>query len=347
MTGSAPAAVPPQTRLDSGEPEDDRRMSFGDHLEELRQRVIYSLLGVLVTTIVAFAFAKQILVFLFQPLLVVQHSAGLRPELQALSPPAAFAAYLKIGFLTGLIVAMPWVLWQFWQFVAAGLYRREKRFVKLFAPATVVLFTLGVVFLYYVVLPIVLLFFVTFNRAFNLPELSPVGIQSLLLPKQEAVQAVQPEEGRPRLPVLAEDPLDPRDGDVWVNSTVRALMFKTSHGVMYVPLELWESRSPVHSQFAIDFYISFVLLLALAFGLAFELPVAVFFLALTGLVTTAMMARARRYVLLVVVILAAVLTPPDVVSQLLLAIPMYLLFELGLLVARVSERRMTQGERAS
>ena len=321
-------------------------MSFGDHLEELRIRVIYALLGVGLTTVVALAFAKHILVFLFQPLLVVQHNAGLRPELQALSPPAAFGAYLKIGFLSGLIVAMPWVLWQCWQFVASGLHLRERRFVRLFAPATVVLFTLGVVFLYYVALPMVLMFFVTFNRAFNLPELSPTGIERLLLPKQEPVQPVTLEGGQPKLPVLAEDPSHPQDGEVWINSTVRALMFKTSRGLMYVPLELWESRSPVHSQFAIDFYVSFVLVLALAFGLAFELPVAVFFLALTGIVTTAMMARARRYVLLIVVVLAAVMTPPDVVSQMLLAIPMYVLFELGLLAARIPERQAARRERA-
>ena len=95
----------------------------------------------------------------------------------------------------------------------------------------------------------------------------------------------------------------------------------------------------LHSQFALDFYISFVLMLALAFGIAFETPVVVFFLAWTGIVTTAAMGRARRYVLFATVILAAMLTPPDVISQLLLAGPMYLLFELGIFVARITERK--------
>jgi sec-independent protein translocase protein TatC len=95
----------------------------------------------------------------------------------------------------------------------------------------------------------------------------------------------------------------------------------------------------MHSQFALDFYISFVLTLALAFGIAFETPIVVFFLSWTKLVPTAKMAAGRRYVLLAVVVTAAILTPPDVISQLLLAGPMYLLFELGLVIARIIERR--------
>ena len=95
----------------------------------------------------------------------------------------------------------------------------------------------------------------------------------------------------------------------------------------------------MQSQFAIDYYVSFVLVLALAFGIAFETPIVVLFLAWSRLVSTRTMARGRRYVLLGTVVVAAVLTPPDIISQLLLALPIYLLFELGLLVARTTERK--------
>ena len=127
---------------------DGVRMSFGDHLDELRTCLVRALAGVVLCTIVALIFARDILDFLFQPVLVVQWGHGLRPELQSLSVQAGFLAFLKIGFLTGLIVAMPWVLYQLWHFIGAGLYMRERRFVRLFAPATAVLFFLGVAFLY-------------------------------------------------------------------------------------------------------------------------------------------------------------------------------------------------------
>ena len=99
------------------------------------------------------------------------------------------------------------------------------------------------------------------------------------------------------------------------------------------------TSDPMQSQFAVDFYISFVLMLALAFGIAFETPVVVFFLAWSGIVPTATMVRSRRYILLGTVIASALLTPPDIISQMLLAGPMYLLFELGVLVARFAERK--------
>jgi len=324
---------------------DEVRMSFGDHLDELRTRLVRALAGVVLCTIVALIFARDILDFLFQPVLVVQWGHGLRPELQSLSVQAGFLAFLKIGFLTGLIAAMPWVLYQLWRFIGTGLYKQERRFVRLFAPATAVLFFLGVAFLYYIVLPIVLLFFVKFNAAFDLPDLRPTAFQEALLGVEEPAPDADATAGAPlKLPVLSEDPAEPQEGDAWINGKERALMCQTKSGLLYAPLELWEHRSSVHSQFALDFYISFVLLLALAFGLAFELPVAVFFLALTGIVSTTAMAKGRKYVMLGIVIGAAILTPPDVISQMLLAGPMFVLFEIGLRVARIVERRAARQE---
>jgi hypothetical protein len=168
--------------------------------------------------------------------------------------------------------------------------------------------------------------------------LSPTALERALLPESpEPPSAV--EQPPARVPLLREDPPSPQPGDLWVNSQQRRLIYKTPDGVWSTPLELGDKPRPLYSHFAIDFYVSFVLLLALAFGVAFETPIVVFFLAWTGIVTTLAMRRARRYVLLVIVIAAAVLTPPDVISQTLLAGPMYLLFELGLWVADAVERR--------
>jgi len=315
------------------------RMSFGSHLEELRSCVIRALLGVVLAGIVCMYFGQRILAFLCEPLWAVQYANGLTPHLQVLSPTGAFSAYLKIGALSALIVAMPWVIYQLWRFVAAGLYTHEQRFMRLFVPVSIGLFALGVLFLYYVVLPLVLQFFISFNRSFETQAFAPTGLHRLLLPSTDAVPESATDAAPFRLPLLTEDPPNPGDYQAWVNATTRRLVYKTPSGYWSMPFDVGPIRSPMQSEFAVDFYVSFVLLLALGFGLAFETPIVVIFLAWSRIVSTAAMRRARRYVLLGCVVVGAVLTPPDVISQILMAGPMYLLFEAGLFVARMTERR--------
>jgi sec-independent protein translocase protein TatC len=318
------------------------RMSFGDHLDELRNCLIRATLGMVLGAIVCLIFGKQILGILCQPLLFVQAVNDLQPRLQTLAPTTAFVAYLKIGFLSGLILAMPWVLYQIWRFVELGLYSHERRFVRSLIPASMGLFVVGVLFLYFIVLPIILQFFISFNKGFGMPELAPTTFQRLLLPERGFSPPVAEESDASelKLRLLKDDPETSADGDAWVNTTTGRLIIKTPTGVLSTPLEPGATSPTMHSQFALDYYISFVLVLALAFGIAFETPIVVFFLAWTRLVPTAKMVSGRRYVLFGAVVMAAMLTPPDVISQLLLAGPMYLLFELGIVVARLTERKV-------
>jgi len=315
-------------------------MSFGDHLEELRLRLIFSLLGVAATTAVCFYFGKSILEFICRPLLYVQYRNGLAPNIQVLAPTAAFTAYLKIAILSGLILGMPWVLYQIWRFVASGLYPHERRFARTLAPASIGLFVVGVLFLYYIVLPIVLNFLINFNRGFDIPSLTPSMLQNVLLhgtvPEPAVVNTAEPGL---TVPVVNADPKNPPPGSIWFNTASRRLVVQGQSSIWSTRMERGGAGAVMESQFAIDFYISFVLMLALAFGIAFETPIVVFFLAWSGLVSTATMTGARRYVFLGTFILGAVLTPPDVLSQVMLAVPMYLLFELGILAARMVERK--------
>ncbi len=315
------------------------RMSFGDHLEELRSSLIRALFGVALGTVVAFVFGRDILRVIIHPLLVVQLANGLPPILQVLSPTGAFSMYMKISFLTGLIVAMPWVLHQVWVFVATGLYRRERRFVKLVIPTSMGLFAAGVVFLYLLVLPIVLHFFIRFNESFGVTDVSPGWITGLVVPRE--APPVQTVNAGPmtQTRIVTEDPRDAKAGDHWLNTTTQRLVVKTPSGVMSTPMQAGESISTMHSQFALDEYVSFVLMLALGFGMAFETPIVVYFLARTGIVAVEEMRRSRRIVLFATVVIGALLPPPDIFSQLLLAAPMYLLFEVGLLAARFAENR--------
>lgn len=319
-------------------------MSFGDHLEELRNCLIRALVGFFVGAVFSFGFGKEILGIVCLPLLRAQAAAGLTPNLQVLAPTAAFTAYLKIGLLSGLIVSMPWVLAQIWRFVASGLYTHERRFVRMLVPSSMGLFVLGVLFLYFVVLPIILGFFIRFNQSFGSFDL-PVPV-SLVSP-QTTPPDTEISPGPPRLPVLMEAPIDAEPGDMWYDRTTNRLMLQTESGVRSSFLEPGATSATMQSQFAIDYYVSFVLVLALAFGIAFETPIVVLFLAWSRLVSTSTMARGRRYVLLGTIVVAAILTPPDVISQLLLAIPIYLLFELGILIARTTERKKPEAEAAT
>jgi len=332
---------PVETIEDIAEGEDSveaTRMSFADHLDELRRCLIRALLGVAVATAVTLTFGREILEILFHPLWIVQQANGLQPNLQALAPTDAFSAYLKIALLSGLILAMPWVLHQLWGFIAAGLYRRERKFVRGIVGSSSILFFAGVLFLYYLVLPIVLQFFITFNRAFAASDLRPSAFDRLLLTGGDEPRTMTPPHDALRLPVLQEDPSDAQPGEAWVNAVTRRLVLKTPSGLWSTALEPGPTSPAMQSQFAIDYYLSFVLMLALAFGIAFETPIVVCFLAWSGLVPTRTMVRGRRYAILGVVVIASVLTPPDVLSQLLLATPMYVLFELGLILARMKER---------
>lgn len=333
------ATEKPTTQSSTETPADGSRMSFGDHLEELRSYLIRALLGFLLSTVVCLVFGKEILAILCRPLYQAQHANGLPPQLQVLAPTAAFTAYLKVGFLGGLVVAMPWVIYQIWRFVASGLHKAEQRFARLLIPASLGLFVAGVLFLYFLVLPFVFHFFIKFNQGFDLPGFAVVAEAPVetdgAVPPPEPKPALSP----PQLPIQWDDPTDTHPGDVWIDARSNHIVVDTGDGRWWMPLTRQASASPMQSQFAIDFYVSFVLLLALAFGIAFETPIVVFFLSWTGIVTTAAMARGRRYVVLGMILLSAILTPPDVISQLLLALPMYLLFELGILAARIAERK--------
>ena len=314
-------------------------MSFGDHLDELRRCLLRGLAGVGIAIIIALFFATDLMAFILQPLFVVLRSHGQQPEVLALSPPETFIVYLKISFLSGLIVAMPWLLYQMWDFVASGLYGHEQKFARTFIPLTAVLFAAGVAFLFVVVLPIVLNFFVSFSNRMDIPELSPSWLQKLVLADKDRSPTTQPTIESERVPLLADDPFQPEPGEFWVNTQARELRVMMGEEVLAMPLRPATSAAGVTSQFSLQFYTSFVLSLSLAFGLAFELPVVVVFLSLAGIVRAAEMAKGRRYVLFGIVVAAAMLTPPDVISQILLAIPMMLLFESGLLAARFLEGR--------
>ena len=228
------------------------------HLLELRTRLIRSLLAVIIVFIPCAVFKNEIFTAVAQPLLDKLPKGGTLIATSVISP---FMTPFKLAFFVAVFLAMPFILFQVWGFVAPGLYRREKRFAVPLMLSSILLFYAGVAFAYFAVFPVMFAFFA---------QTTPQGVAQMT---------------------------------------------------------------------DITSYMDFVLAMFLAFGAAFEVPVAVVLLVLTGLVSVEKMQASRGYVLIGAFVIAAVLTPPDAISQCIMAIPMYLLYEGGLLMARMLGKR--------
>jgi sec-independent protein translocase protein TatC len=245
---------------------DDSKAPLLDHLIELRTRLLRSALALAVAFGVCFYFARPIFAFLVQPL--VRAGQGKLIYTQIFE---AFFVEIKVAFFAALMLAFPVIANQLWQFVAPGLYKKEKRAVLPFLLATPVFFTAGASLAYFVAVPTALHFLLGFQGDVG-------GIQQEALP-------------------------------------------------------------------GVGNYLSFVMQFMFGFGLSFLMPVLLMLLETAGVVTRAQLVGARRYAIVAAFAIAAVLTPPDIGSQLMLAIPLSILYELTLVATWFTERkRAKQGE---
>jgi sec-independent protein translocase protein TatC len=227
------------------------------HLLELRTRLMRAFAAVLVVLIPCAIYANNLFEYLERPL---QAQLPKGSSLIATSITSTFTTPFKLAFIVALIIAMPYVLYEIWAFVAPGLYKKEKRFALPLLVSSIVLFYCGVAFAYFVVFPVMFQFF--------------------------------------------------------ISTTPKGVLMMTD----------------------ISQYMDFVLVMALSFGAAFEVPVAVVLLITTGIVSIEKITAARGYVLIGIFVVAAILTPPDAVSQTIMAVPMYLLYEGGIIFARILRR---------
>ena len=235
--------------------------SFIEHLLELRTRILRSAVAILVLFVGLFPFRNTLYRLLARPLTAVLPKNG---AMIATNLPATFIAPLKLALATAVALAVPYVLYQAWAFVAPGLYQRERRLITPLLLSSTLLFYLGMAFAYFLIFPLAFGFFA---------RSAPTGVR-----------------------VMTD----------------------------------------------INHYLSFVLTLFFAFGLAFEVPVAIVLLVLMGVLRPETLSGKRRYVILGAFILAAIITPPDAFSQTVLALAMWGLFEVGLFVAyRVRPRPAT------
>ena len=226
--------------------------SLFDHLLELRDRLLRSVLAVLIVFCSLVYFAQDIYQYVAQPLLSVMPEGSQMIATDVASP---FFAPFKLTLVLSLFIAMPFVLYQIWSFVAPGLYNNEKRLVAPLMFGSTLLFYGGIAFAYFLVFPVVFAFFTS---------VAPEGV------------------------VIATD---------------------------------------------ISSYLDFILKLFFAFGLAFEIPIAIILMCWTGMTTPDSLREKRAYVVVGAFVIGMLLTPPDIISQTMLAVPMLILFEVGVIIA--------------
>ncbi|WP_184034045.1 twin-arginine translocase subunit TatC [Sphingomonas endophytica] len=244
---------------------EDSRAPLLDHLLELRRRLLYCIVAVLLAFFVCWYFAEDIFAFLVQPLLHAGQKTVIYTQIFE-----AFFVQVKVAFFSAMMIAFPVIANQLWQFVAPGLYRKERRALLPFLLATPVLFLMGAAMAYYIAIPMALHFLLGYSGMIG-------GVQQQALP-------------------------------------------------------------------AIGNYLSFVMQFLFGFGAAFLLPVLLMLLERGGIVTRKQLIGARRYAIVGAFAIAAVLTPPDVGSQLLLAIPLVILYEAAIIGIWFTERKRAREE---
>ena len=248
--------------------ENGARMSFLEHLGELRSRLIRAVIAIFVAFLVCLIFAERVFSILAAPLtkLLPQGSSLIFTALQD-----PFFIYLKVSFIAGIFIALPYVLYQLWQFVSPGLYAKERKMAVPFISLATLLFYIGGLFAYFIVFPAAIAFFLSYQT----PELK--------------------------------------------------------------------------AMISIREFVSLVTVLMLAFGAVFETPIVIVFLGLLGIFNSGQLKSGRRYFVVLAFIIGAILTPtPDVINQTLMAVPMLLLYEVGIwILVYLEKKRRLEAENES
>ncbi|MCX5815548.1 MAG: twin-arginine translocase subunit TatC [Proteobacteria bacterium] len=247
------------------QPRTDEKQPFLSHLKELRDRLIVSFIALAIAFVFAYYFKEKVFSFLMQPFVKVM------PEKSSFIftyVTEAFITYFKISFVVAIFISSPVILYQFWMFVAPGLYEKEKKYVLPFIFFGSLCFVSGALFSYYIIMPVIYKFFVSYAGNFIIPMPDLKG------------------------------------------------------------------------------YMNLTLKLLIIFGLIFELPLVAFYLGKAGIINHRMLSTKRRYAILAIFILSAIITPPDVSSQILMALPMWGLYELSIIITRFFGKKVPIDETA-
>lgn len=326
----------------------DEPMSIGDHIEELRRRMLFSLSGTAVAACVMLIIGRWLIATLCLPLNDALISVGLPPRLYTHSPPTGFTTYLKVSLVAGMVVASPWILYQAWLFIVSGLYRAERRVVITLIPFSAMMTLLGVLFMYFIMLPVCLWFFLHFTVGYPQAGDHDPGFMANLMQSDipSLVEAGAAPGGADAasadtIDVRESDPPTPADGMVWLKVPEMELRVAHQGRVQsFVPA----AHSQVSLLPELSQYLGFVAMLTIGIVVAFQLPVVMLVLGWTGVMASETVSQSRRYCIFGCFVAGALLTPADVLSMFLLAFPLWGLFEFGLLLMKLMERRRERRE---
>jgi sec-independent protein translocase protein TatC len=310
---------------------DAYRMTVGEHLEELRLRVLLGLIGLIAAFVFCLIFAERVIIAFCRPLLDVMRRQELNPQLFFGQMTDPFVVYIKISLISAAVIASPWIFYQLWKFVAAGLYPHERKYITRYLPLSIALLISGMMLVYFIVLPMALDFLIRFGTGVRLP--------AGYAPAQVLVEQVP--EQRTLVPILSGDPAEPLGGEIWFNTIDQRLKIR-------LPADPRRPDRPQGSTRILAFvsenllaplptlpeYINLVILLLIVFGVSFQLPLVVLALERIGIVDLTTMREGRKYVYFALAILAAVVTPADIISMIALMIPLVILYEFGILLAQ-------------
>ena len=246
----------------------DTEGGFISHLEELRKRLIHSFIFLIVFFIICYFFAEYLYGFLVEPYSKAVQDDEVERRLIFTALQETFLTYLKVSFFTAFFVTCPFILMQIWKFIAPGLYKNEKKAILPYLVLTPILFMLGGFLVYYLIMPLAIKFFLSFEST---------GINTNL---------------------------------------------------------------PIQLEAKVNEYLSLIMKLIFAFGLSFQLPIVLSLLARIGLVDSQFLRERRKYVIVIIFAAAAILTPPDPVTQIGLAIPLLILYELSIFSVNIIEKKV-------
>ncbi len=244
----------------------DNEGGFISHLTELRKRLIHSFIFLLIFFIGCYFFAEYLYGFLVEPYAKAVKDSGIERRLIFTALQETFLTYLKVSFFAAFFVTCPYILVQIWKFIAPGLYKHEKIAIMPYLILTPVLFFLGGILVYYLIMPLAIKFFLSFESS---------GMSTGL---------------------------------------------------------------PIQLEAKVNEYLSLVMKLIFAFGISFQLPVVLSLLARVGIVDSKFLRERRKYIVVIIFAAAAILTPPDPITQIGLAIPLLILYELSIFSVNIIEK---------
>ena len=246
---------------------EDKDTGFVSHLTELRKRLIHSFIFLIIFFIICYFFAEYLYGFLVEPYAQAVREDGTNRRLIFTALQETFLTYLKVSFFTAFFVTCPFILMQIWKFIAPGLYKHEKTAILPYLVLTPVLFLLGGMLVYYLIMPLAIKFFLSFETT---------GMSTNL---------------------------------------------------------------PIQLEAKVNEYLSLVMKLIFAFGISFQLPVILSLLARVGIVNSNFLKERRKYFIVIIFAAAALLTPPDPITQIGLAVPLLILYELSIFSVKIIENK--------